>query len=126
METFWPGPLTIVFDAHPSLPESLTAGTGTVGVRLTGYAPLRQLLTCVGSVTGTSANPAGAPPVATAEIVQQTLGDRLALIVDAGRTPGGLPSTVLDARDVVRIIRAGAVTRHQIENVLQTHGIAVT
>jgi L-threonylcarbamoyladenylate synthase len=126
METFWPGPLTIVFDAHPSLPESLTAGTGTVGVRLTGCVPLRQLLTLVGPVTGTSANPAGAPPAATAETVQRTLGDRLALIVDAGRTPGGLPSTVLEARDIVRLVRAGAVTRHQIENVLQTHGIAVT
>jgi L-threonylcarbamoyladenylate synthase len=125
MEAFWPGPLTVVFDAHPSLPESLTAGTGTVGVRWTGCVPLQQLLTRVGPVTGTSANPAGAPPADTADGVQRTLGDRVAVIVDAGRTPGGLPSTVIDARDSVRMIRDGAVSRHQIENVLQTRGISV-
>ena len=125
METLWPGALTIVFDAHPSLPTNLTAGTGTVGVRLTGCDALRQLLARVGPITGTSANPADAPPADTADGVQQTLGDRVAVILDAGRTPGGLPSTVVDARDPVRMIRDGAVSRLQIENVLQTRGISV-
>jgi L-threonylcarbamoyladenylate synthase len=125
MDAFWPGPLTILFAAQPSLPGNLTAGTGTVGVRLTSCGPLADLLVIVGPVTGTSANRAGAAPAQTAGQVQETLGAELDAIVDAGWTPGGLPSTVIDARDTVRVLRDGAISRQMLQNVLDTHGIAL-
>ncbi len=126
MDTFWPGPLTILFAAHPSLPHNLTAGTGTVGVRLSSCSPLVALLAAVGPLTGTSANRAGDSPAQTADQAQQELGHEIDLIIDAGSTPGGLPSTVVDARHAVRVIREGGVTRQMLQNVLQTRGISIT
>lgn len=125
MDVFWPGPLTILFPAHPSLPPSVTAGTGTVGVRVSGADLLRRILSQVGPLTGTSANRSGCPPAETAQEVQEAVGAELALILDAGRTPGGLPSTVIDAGETVRVIREGAVPRQRLENVLQTRGISL-
>jgi L-threonylcarbamoyladenylate synthase len=123
MDAFWPGPLTILFPARPSLPPQLTAGTGTVGVRLTPCAPLVQLLQEVGPLTGTSANRTGCPPARTAGEVEEALGQDIELIIDAGLTPGGPPSTIVDGRECVRLIREGAVTRQMLENMLQTRGI---
>ncbi len=125
IEAFWPGPLTILLPALPSLPHNLTAGTGTVGIRLSSCDPLTALLRLVGPVTGTSANCAGQPPACTAQLVEQELGREIDLILDGGPTAGGPPSTVLDVRRPVRIIREGAVTRQTIENVLETHGISL-
>jgi L-threonylcarbamoyladenylate synthase len=126
MDAFWPGPLTILFAAHSSLPHNLTAGTGTVGVRLSSCGLLVELLAITGPLTGTSANRAGGPPAQEAIQVQATLGHDVDLIVDAGPTPGGLPSTVVDARGPVRLIREGAVTRQMLQNVLQTREISLT
>ena len=126
IEAFWPGPLTILFAAHPSLPHNVTAGTETVGVRLSSCGPLVALLAAVGPLTGTSANRTGESPAQTADQVQKQLGHEIDLIIDAGSTPGGLPSTVVDARDSVRIIREGGVTRQMLQNVLQTRGLSIT
>ncbi|MDF0644194.1 MAG: L-threonylcarbamoyladenylate synthase [Nitrospira sp.] len=125
-EAFWPGALTILLPAHPSLPHNLTAGSGLVGVRLSPCFPLTELLKQTGPVTGTSANRSGGPPSTTAEQVQRELGHEIDMILDAGRTPGGLPSTVVDVRDPVRLVREGAIPRQTIRNVLQTHEIALT
>ncbi|MBA5867002.1 MAG: threonylcarbamoyl-AMP synthase [Nitrospira sp. CR1.3] len=123
VELFWPGALTILFPAHPSLPSNLTAGTAVVGVRLSPCLPVTELLKVTGPVTGTSANRSGAAPARTAAQVQREFGRDVDLILDAGETPGGLPSTVIDSREPVRLIREGAVPRQKIQNVLQTHGI---
>ncbi|MBH0182655.1 MAG: threonylcarbamoyl-AMP synthase [Nitrospira sp.] len=125
MDTFWPGPLTILFTAAPSLPSNLTAGTGTVGVRLSSCGPLAELLAVTGPLTGTSANYAGESPAQYASQVQDRLGHDLSLIVDAGPTPGGPPSTVIDAREAVCVIREGAVTRQMLQDVLQTDGMSL-
>ena len=125
MEAFWPGPLTLLFTAHPAVPDALTAQTGTIGVRLSPCTPLIELLSEVGPVTGTSANRAGCPPARSAAEVQTSLGSDIDLIVDAGMTPGGLPSTVVDARSAVRLVREGAVSRQMLKNVLETHRIAL-
>lgn len=125
-EAFWPGALTILLPAHPSLPLNLTARSGLVGVRLSSCVSLTELLKQIGPVTGTSANRSGHPPAATAEQVQQELGHEVDMILDAGRTAGGLPSTVVDVREPVRIVRDGAIPRQTIRNVLETHGIAMT
>lgn len=123
MEAFWPGPLTILFRAQPSLPAQLTGESGAIGVRLSSCAPLNALLKSVGPLTGTSANQSGEPPACSAQEVDRLLGHAVKLIVDAGRTPGGLPSTVLDPREPVHLIREGALSRQTIQNVLQTRGI---
>lgn len=125
MDVFWPGPLTILFRARPSLPAHLTGESGAIGVRLTSCPPLNALLKSVGPLTGTSANLSGAPPATSALEVDQSLGHDVKLIVDAGRTPGGPPSTILDPREPVRIIREGAIPRQMIQNVLETRGIQV-
>jgi L-threonylcarbamoyladenylate synthase len=122
MEAFWPGPLTIVFPAKPSLPPMLTAGSGTVGVRWTSCGPLQGILQSVGPLTGTSANQSGAQPATTACEVVASLGEQVDLVIDAGATPGGAPSTVVEVRESVRIVREGAVPKHLLQQALQAHG----
>lgn len=123
INAFWPGPLTIVFPAAVGLPDTVTAGTGSVGIRLSAWQPLVDLLRRVGPVTGTSANREGLPPSRTAEEVQQSLGDTIDLIIDAGPTPGGRPSTVIDVQGPIRIIREGAIGRDIIASQLASHGL---
>ncbi|MEK7304648.1 MAG: L-threonylcarbamoyladenylate synthase, partial [Nitrospirota bacterium] len=122
MEAFWPGPLTLVFSAGTRLPNSVTAGTGTVGVRHTSHAALAELLRHTGPLTGTSANRSGEPPVQTAAEVERTLGAMVDVIVDGGPTQGGLPSTVLSVCDGVRMIREGPVDRARIQQALVARG----
>jgi L-threonylcarbamoyladenylate synthase len=123
MKAFWPGPLTIVFPAAVGLSDAVTAGTGSVGIRLSAWQPLRDLLRRVGPVTGTSANREGMPPPTTAEEVQHSLGDALDLIVDGGPTLGGRPSTVIDVRGPIRIVRDGAIEQDAIVTQLAAHSL---
>jgi L-threonylcarbamoyladenylate synthase len=123
MNAFWPGPLTIVFPATVGLSDAMTAGTGSIGIRLSAWPPLRDLLRRVGPVTGTSANREGIPPPTTVKEVQDSLGNVLDLIIDAGPTPGGRPSTVIDVRGPIRIIRDGAIERIAIVAQLAAHGL---
>ena len=123
MDAFWPGPLTIVFPATVGLSDAVTAGTGSVGIRFSAWQPLVDLLCRVGPVTGTSANREGLPPPRTAEEVQHGLGDALDLIIDAGPTAGGQPSTVIDVQGPIRIIRDGAIKRGAIAAQLAAHGL---
>jgi L-threonylcarbamoyladenylate synthase len=125
MEAFWPGPLTIVLPARSSLPTNLTAGTGRIGVRFSSCQPLCRLLERIGPLTGTSANRAGGPPALTAGAVQQALRDEVDLIIDAGPTPGGLPSTVVEVHDSLRIVREGAIGRLAIETALRQRGFSL-
>ncbi|WP_447972426.1 L-threonylcarbamoyladenylate synthase [Nitrospira sp. Kam-Ns4a] len=123
MDRFWPGPLTIVVPAAPGLPATLTAGTGTVGIRLVGLPALARLLRVVGPLTGTSANRTGQPPMRSAAEVQAQLGGELDLIVDSGPTPGGFPSTVVTTVGQVRVLREGPITSSQIEAALAEAGL---
>lgn len=123
MNAFWPGPLTIVFPAAVALPDAVTAGSGSVGIRLSAWQPLVDLLFRVGPVTGTSANREGLAPPCTAEEVQRNLGEAVNVIVDAGPTPGGRPSTVIDVRGPLRIVREGAIERSVIAAQLAAHGL---
>ena len=125
MEAFWPGALTILFPAQASIPAALTAGTGQVGLRVSSCGPLRELLARVGPLTGTSANRTGASPAQTAHQVDDALGEEVDIIIDAGTTPGGLPSTVVEANETLRIVREGAIPRGAIEAALRTRGISL-
>jgi len=120
MEACWPGPLTLVFRASASVPALLTAETGTIGVRLSAHPEVRRLLEAVGgALTGTSANRSGRPPATSAEEVRRFLGADVDLILDGGPTPGGLPTTVLDATVTpARLIREGRVPRAALLSVV--------
>jgi L-threonylcarbamoyladenylate synthase len=111
MKQYWPGPLTLVFKAHRRVLPSVTGGTGTIGLRVTGNPVTRDLLRFIGTaLTGTSANISGGVSAMTAEQVSSALGGVVDLILDAGPTTGGRPSTVLDVRSLpFRIIRPGAI-----------------
>jgi len=115
MDHFWPGPLTIVLDANPALPAPLSAGTGTIGVRVSGHPVAAALVRELGRpVTSPSANPAGwHPPVRVDEAVAY-FHDRVDCYLDGGQVPGEPASTVVDARATVRILRAGAVPAEAI------------
>lgn len=97
IKTFWPGPLTLVFKAGADVLRELTAGTGTIGLRVPGSELTRSLLDFLGiALTGTSANVSGGSSPQTAEEAAASLGDTVDLILDGGRTVGGRPSTVVD------------------------------
>jgi L-threonylcarbamoyladenylate synthase len=117
---FWPGPLTLILPAREGLPELLTVGTGTIGVRVPRQAVTCRLLTFLGfPVTGTSANRSGAAPLVEAAAVAREFGDRVDLILDAGPCPGGLPSTIVDVTSIPpRLVRAGAVPLAELRTVL--------
>ncbi len=113
MQACWPGPLTLVFRAAEAVPSVLTAGTGTVGVRLSASPDVRRLLEAIdGPLTGTSANRSGHPPAATAGEVERIFGADVDLILNGGATPGGLPSTVVDTTvSPPRLLREGCVSQ---------------
>lgn len=114
---FWPGPLTIVGSAVAELPEAITSGTGTVGVRLPADKDVRELVReCGGVLTATSANPAGREPARSAQEVASYFTSGLDLIVDDGEVTATEPSTVLDVlTSPPRIVREGAIPRSVIE-----------
>jgi L-threonylcarbamoyladenylate synthase len=125
MESFWPGPLTLVMPAALALAEGVTCHTESVAVRHTPRKDLTRLLSFVGPLTGTSANRSGHPAACTADDVQASLGPEIDLVLDGGRTPGILSSTVVDTRNPVRILREGVVARNQILTVLTASGIVL-
>jgi len=111
---FWPGPLTLVVPKRPDLPETVSA-TPIVGVRVPDHALARKLLSAVGPMAVTSANLSGQPSPSTAQEVLAQLGGRIALIIDGGKTPGGIPSTVVDCSgQEIRILREGPILKDQI------------
>ena len=114
---FWPGPLTIIGAAVASLPEAITAGTGTVGVRLPAAESVRELVQeCGGILTATSANPSGSEPACSAAQVAAYFRRGLDLIIDGGLVTTTEPSTVLDATtSSPRVVREGAIGRDLIE-----------
>jgi len=110
IEACWPGPLTIVFQAREGLPEQITL-EGKVAVRVPGESLGLQLARALTfPVTATSANPSGMPPPVDAETVVKYFPEGVDLVLDAGLTKGGTPSTVVDAsEEPIKIIRPGAM-----------------
>jgi len=108
---FWPGALTLVLTAPVSLPVAVTGGTGAIGVRVPAHIVARALCAATGvPLTATSANISGTPPTSEPDVVAAELGAHLDVLLDAGRTPGGPPSTIVDVRgEQPLLIRAGAI-----------------
>lgn len=115
--TFWPGPLTLIGTAASDLPPEITAGIGTVGVRLPDDEEVCALVrACGGALTATSANPSHVAPPADAHTVQNYFGDGIDLIVDGGEAKTDLPSTVVDASgSKPELIREGVIPWRRIQ-----------
>ncbi len=103
----WPAPLTVVVGLRAPIPASL--GGSTLGIRMPAHEALRRVLDRLGPVTATSANRSGDEPCVDPDEVARLFGGEIDVLIDAGRTAGGPPSTVLDATsDPPRVLRAGA------------------
>jgi L-threonylcarbamoyladenylate synthase len=103
----WPAPLTVVLPLRS--PIAASRGGATLAVRMPAAPRLRELLSEVGPLTGTSANRSDDPPLADPDAVARALGSDLDLMVDDGLTAGGDPSTLIDAtREPLRVLRRGA------------------
>ncbi|GJL55776.1 MAG: hypothetical protein NPIRA02_29080 [Nitrospirales bacterium] len=122
MDRFWPGPLTLILPAASNLPISLTAGSGTIGVRQPQQHQLLQLLASTGPLTGTSANRSGLPPATTAEEIVREFAEEVDMILDSGPSPGGSPSTLLDVTDGIRVLRHGPITVERLNDALTSCG----
>lgn len=115
---FWPGPLTILVPKRTDLPESVSA-TATVGVRVPDHQVARALLRAAGPMAVTSANLSGAQSPVSAEEVFEQLGGRIPVIIDGGKTPGGVPSTLVDCTTPeLRILREGPIRLEELRSAL--------
>ena len=120
-EGFWPGPLTLVIPAWPGLDARVHAGLGTVAVRVPDHGVARMLAELCGwPITSTSANRSGEAATQDPGAVRVSLGDVLDALIDAGPSPGGDPSTIVDASGAApRLIRPGAVPWARVLESLQ-------
>ncbi len=117
---FWPGPLTLVLPKQPQVPDRLTAGLDTVGIRMPANLIAQALIRESGvPIAAPSANRFTELSPTTAQHVLDALGDRVAMVLDGGRTTVGIESTVLSlaGSDAV-LLRPGMVTRQEIEAVI--------
>ena len=118
LETFWPGPLSVIFPAPLRVPDILTGGTGRVAVRLSPHPVAAQLAAELGEpVTASSANISGTPAVTQAELLDPELFPNIGGILDLPPAPGGgLPSTLVEPDTTGRlvILREGAISRTQL------------
>ena len=108
-DRFWPGGLTIIVEAKDLLPV-LTAGGNTVGVRIPDNPLLLKILKTFGGPAAiTSANLSGEPPATSPQEIGEALASRIDVIVDGGKTPGPVPSTVYDISVSPPLIRRHGV-----------------
>ena len=119
---FWPGALTIIGQAAAELPNQLTVGTKTVGVRLPDDDRVRALIAaCGGALTATSANVSGQPAARTAAEVESYFGQQVDLIVDGGATTSESPSTVVDATtSELKLVREGVIPWSEVRSALSS------
>lgn len=119
-EQFWPGPLTLVFQAGPSVNPRLMGASGTIGVRIPGNKICLDMLNAVGvPITSTSANISGQQNPVSAQEVLKYFGKKLDLIIDGGETPSRIPSTVLSVvKNQAVLIREGSIIKSEIEKTI--------
>ena len=125
---FWPGGLTLVISRREgtTLPEVLTGGAATIGLRVPDHPAPRALAAAVGPLPTTSANRSGQPEASDAGQIAAQLGDAIELIVDGGVAHGGPASTVVDCSGATaRVLRVGAIPVEQVTAILAQAGLAV-
>ena len=116
---FWPGPLTIIANAQPSLDWDLGDTHGTVAVRMPDDESALALLARTGPLAVSSANISGQPAAQTADEAQEMLGDDIDIYVDGGVRGSGMSSTIIDlSGDVPRILRRGPITAEELREIV--------
>jgi L-threonylcarbamoyladenylate synthase len=116
-ERFWPGPITLIGKARPELADGLTAGSGTIGLRLPDDEGVRALVrACGGALTATSANTSAQPSARNAKEVENYFGEGVDLIIDGGEVTVTKASTVLDlSGKKPLVVREGAITSEMLQ-----------
>ena len=119
-DEFFPGALTIILPKSNSVPDIITGGGRTVAFRIPDHRVPLALIKGLGKpIVGTSANLSGQPSALTAAEVQAQIGDKIDMVIDGGRCPGGIESTVIDLsgkKPVVR--RQGAISIEKLRKIL--------
>ena len=116
---FWPGPLSLVVPAAPTVPADVTAGSGNIAVRVPDLELTRALCRQTGALVSTSANRAGGTPPITCADALEAVGAAAALALDAGRGRA-VASTIVDLTSTPpRLLRGGAIPWEEIEGVLR-------
>jgi L-threonylcarbamoyladenylate synthase len=115
-QKFWPGPLMLLFTAAPRLSHFLTGDEGKIGCRISSNPVAHSLLKFTGEpITSTSANQSGGKSPACINEISPGLLDAVDIVLDAGSTPGGLPSTVIDVSEVpFRVVREGVLSSQDV------------
>ena len=123
MEHFWPGGLTLVLSKAASFPDVVTAGSDKVAVRIPDHAlPLTIIRKLGRPIVGTSANVSNKPSPVTAQEVERQLGGQVDLIVDMGRCPGGVESTVVDVSgEAPVVLRRGILLEGEIMKIYREY-----
>jgi len=118
-DKFLPGALTIVLHKSESVPDIITGEGKTVAVRIPAHPIPVALARGLGApIVGTSANLSGKPSASTADEVRTQLGDKVDLIIDGGRCPGGKESTIVDLTgETPVVLREGAISREELKQV---------
>ena len=121
-EAFWPGPLTVILKRAPWVPDVVTGGQDSVGLRVPSHPVARQLLNAFGrGIAAPSANRFGQLSPTSAEHVREALGEAVDLILDDGPCPVGIESTIVDLTgERAAILRPGMITAQQIADALLT------
>lgn len=119
METFWPGPLTLVLPKSNIIPQIVTAGLDTVAVRMPKHEVAQKLIQASGvPIAAPSANPFGYLSPTSAEHVARQLGDKVEIILDGGQCPVGVESTIIKIEhDTIMLLRHGGIPVEDIEAV---------
>jgi L-threonylcarbamoyladenylate synthase len=119
-DEFFPGALTIILPKSGTVPDIITGGGNTVAFRIPNHAVPLALINGLGKpIVGTSANLNGQPSALTAKEVEAQIGDKIDMVIDGGRCPGGVESTVIDLSGEKPIIRRqGAITVERLRKIL--------
>jgi len=128
MDRFWPGPLSIILPALPTVPAIVRGGQAGVGLRMPAHPVALALIEMTGPLAAPSANLYGRPSPTSAQHVRQDLDGKIAAVLDAGNTGAGLESTLIDLMTPRgRILRQGGIKVEEIEELLgQTLAVAGT
>lgn len=119
MDTFWPGPLTIIASRTNAVPDAVTAGLSTVAIRMPSDKTARMLIQKAGTpIAAPSANRSGKPSPTTAAHVYEDMKDRIPLILDGGACKYGVESTVISLAGEPTLLRPGAITLEMLEAVI--------
>ncbi|MCG5215925.1 L-threonylcarbamoyladenylate synthase [Streptosporangium sp. KLBMP 9127] len=119
VDSFWPGPLTLICQANRSLSWDLGETKGTVAIRMPLHSVALDLLKDTGPMAVSSANRAGAPPAVTAAEAEDQLAETVAVYLDGGACVDRTPSTILDLTTAVpRLLRKGAISQEKLRGVV--------